>query len=41
MVVNDDFNRAVTDLGRIVDGKGEDLLAARDSLKPLLSELLA
>jgi guanylate kinase len=40
VVVNDDFNRAVTDLGRIVDGRGEDLLAARDSLKPLLSELL-
>ena len=41
VVVNDDFNRAVTDLGRIVDGKGEDLLAARDPLQPLLRELLA
>lgn len=40
VVVNDDFGRAVTDLGRIVEGDGEDLAADRDSLKPLLTELL-
>jgi guanylate kinase len=40
VVVNDDFERAVTDLGRIVDGDGEDLAANRKSLKPLLSELV-
>ncbi|MEJ0037227.1 MAG: guanylate kinase [Gammaproteobacteria bacterium] len=40
VVVNDDFERAVADLGRIVDGAGEDLAADRKSLKPLLSELV-
>jgi guanylate kinase len=40
VVVNDDFERAVTDLGRIVDGDSQDLTADRKSLKPLLSELL-
>ena len=40
VVVNDDFERAVTDLGRIVEGKGEDLAAARPALKPLLSDLV-
>jgi guanylate kinase len=40
VVVNDDFERAVTDLGRIVDGRGEDLRASRDGLKSLLTELL-
>lgn len=40
VVVNDDFERAVTDLGRIVDGHGEDLAADRKSLKPLLCELV-
>ena len=39
-VVNDDFERAVTDLGRIVDGHGGDLAADRKSLKPLLSGLV-
>ena len=39
-VVNDDFERAVTDLGRIVDGHGDDLAADRKSLKPLLSGLV-
>jgi guanylate kinase len=39
VVVNDDFERAVTDLGRIVDGAGQDLAADRKCLKPLLSEL--
>jgi guanylate kinase len=40
VVVNDDFERAVTDLGRIVEGNGEDLRADRKSLKPLLAELV-
>jgi len=40
VVVNDDFERAVTDLGRIVEGDGEDLRADRKSLKPLLAELV-
>ncbi len=40
VVVNDDFERAVTDLARIVDGDGEDLAADRKSLKPLLAELV-
>jgi len=40
VVVNDEFERAVTDLGRIVDGRGQDLEAARESLKPLLSQLV-
>jgi guanylate kinase len=37
---NDDFERAVTDLGRIVEGDGQDLAADRKSLKPLLAELV-
>ncbi|MEP7242893.1 MAG: guanylate kinase [Gammaproteobacteria bacterium] len=40
VVVNDDFERAVTDLGSIVDGRGQGLLRNRKSLTPLLSELL-
>jgi len=41
VVVNDDFDRAVTDLGRIVANDGEDLLANRPSLTPLLKDLLS
>jgi len=41
VVVNDDFERAVADLVRIVDGDGEDLKADRKSLKPLLAELVS
>lgn len=41
VVVNDDFERAVADLVRIVEGKAEDLAAGRQELKPLLAELLA
>lgn len=41
VVVNDDFERAVADLVRIVDGQAEDLVAGRPKLKPLLAELLA
>jgi guanylate kinase len=40
VVVNDDFERAVTDLSRIVSGDGEDLLASRPTLQPLLKDLL-
>jgi guanylate kinase len=41
VIVNDDFTRAVSDLRRIVAGRGEDLTSARPELAPLLSELLA
>jgi len=41
VVVNDDFEKAVGDLGRIVAGQGEDLRAQRPDLKPLLTALLA
>ena len=41
VVVNDDFEHAVTDLMRIVGGQGEDLRAARPQLQPLLADLLA
>lgn len=41
VVVNDDFERAVADLGRIIDGHAEDLRAPRRQLEPLLAELLA
>jgi guanylate kinase len=40
VVVNERFEQAVDDLVRIVKGEGEDLLAARESIKPLLSHLL-
>jgi guanylate kinase len=40
-VVNDDFERALVDLTRIVDGNGELLRANRPALILLLSELLA
>ena len=40
VVVNDDFDRAVTDLGRIVEGRGQDLAKDRKALTPLLAELL-
>jgi guanylate kinase len=41
LVVNDDFDKAVADLKRIIDGKGGDLKSTRPELKPLLAELLA
>jgi guanylate kinase len=41
VVVNDDFERALVDLTRIVDGKGELLRANRPALALLLAELLA
>jgi guanylate kinase len=40
VVVNDDFERAVGDLGRIVDGQGEDLRRTREDLRPLVDELV-
>ena len=40
VVVNDDFDRAVADLKRIIEGKGADLKSSRPGLKPLLTELL-
>jgi guanylate kinase len=40
VVVNDDFDKAVDDLSRIVDGQGSDLAAARPGLGPLLTELV-
>jgi len=40
VVVNDDFERAVADLGRIVEGQGQDLDAHRNALAPLLRNLL-
>jgi guanylate kinase len=41
VVVNDDFERAVDDLTRIVDSRGAPLRADRTSLSPLIAELLA
>lgn len=41
VVVNDDFEQAVTDLMCIVSGKGESLRAGRPKLGPKLAELLA
>jgi guanylate kinase len=41
VVVNEDFERALGDLTRIIDGNAEDLRADRPALKPLLRELLA
>ena len=41
VVVNDDFERAVADLVRIVDGAAPELAADRPALKPLLADLLA
>ena len=41
VVVNDVFDRALEELTRIVDSKGEALRAHRPALIPLLAELLA
>ena len=41
IVVNDDFERALEDLTRIVDSHGEQLRADRPALPPLIAELLA
>ncbi len=41
VVVNDDFERAITDLGHIVEGRGSALVASRANLKTLLEDLLS
>jgi guanylate kinase len=41
VVVNDDFEQAVADLKRIIEGRGAELKSDRPELKPLLAELLA
>jgi guanylate kinase len=41
VVVNDDFEQALADLIRIIDGNAADLSADRPALQPLLVELLA
>jgi len=41
VIVNDDFERALEDLTRIVDSRGEALRADRPTLQPLIAELLA
>jgi guanylate kinase len=41
VVVNDDFERAVEDLTRIVDSQGTALRADRPALTPLIADLLA
>jgi guanylate kinase len=41
VVVNDDFDKAVADLERIIEGQAGDLKSTRTGLEPLLKELLA
>jgi guanylate kinase len=41
VVVNDDFEKAVTDLVSIIEGRGERLRAQRAELQGLLADLLA
>jgi guanylate kinase len=41
VVVNDDFDRAVSDLERIVEGRAQDLQKTRTPLRSLLADLLA
>ena len=41
VVVNDDFQRAVQDLVRIIEGQAGDLVADRPAIQPLLASLLA
>ena len=41
VIVNDNFERALSDLERIVAGKGEDLRSSRPELAHLVKELLA
>jgi guanylate kinase len=40
LVVNDDFDRAVADLERIVAADAEDLRSDRPELQPLIAKLL-
>jgi guanylate kinase len=41
LMVNDNFDKALGELKRIVEGKGEDLRSSRPQLAPLIAELLA
>ena len=41
VIVNDEFDRALADLKRVVSGHGEDLKSSRPGLRPLIEELLA
>ena len=41
VIVNDNFDKAVSDLGQVVNGSGEALAGSRPELVPLLDELLA
>ncbi|MEM7083388.1 MAG: guanylate kinase [Pseudomonadota bacterium] len=41
VIVNDDFDNAVSDLSHIIDGAGQAFRADRESLAPLIDELLA
>ncbi len=41
VIVNDDFERALGDLERVIAGAGRELQADRPQLRPLLEELLA
>jgi guanylate kinase len=41
VIVNDDFETAVTELQRVIAGQAEDLRATRSALAPLLAGLLA
>jgi len=41
VVVNDDFDEAVADLRRVVEGQGKAWRSDRPTLRPLLAELLA
>jgi len=41
VIVNQDFDRAVSDLLSVVAGDAQDLSGGRASLAPLLSDLLA
>jgi len=41
VIVNDDFERALDDLERVIGGEGQELRSMRPQLQPLLDELLA
>jgi guanylate kinase len=40
VVINDDFDRAVEEIERILAGRGEPLRSDRPQLRPLLAELV-
>lgn len=41
VIINDDFDRAVSDLQHVIRGESTDLAAGRAALEPLLRDLLA